>query len=362
MQRREFVGLIAATSIASPWLKASSLADQTVTPIKNVDAPESFTHRFAQLGSVKLHYIEEGKGPLVLLLHGIPYLWISWRHQIAALASSGYRVVAPDLRGFGQSSAPADVADYEVLKVVGDLVALMQVLGEKSAIIVGHDLGSRVAYAAVELRPDLFRGLVMVNSPGAPRDEFPPSASWAQIRAKTGKRYYHDYFQTPGLPDAQMNADIRQTLHRILVSVSGSAKGEYRWRPLLGKDETILDTFPDSKSLPEWLPPQVFDYYVEQYKRNGFTPALNYYRCLEKNWEQTPFLSGRKLSQPALFIGGVEDPSREIFMPAYDALEANLPNLPNLRKKLLLDGVGHDAMEEKPEVTNRLLLEFLPSL
>lgn len=324
-----------------------------------VDDPSSYDHRFADVNGLRLHYVEEGQGPLVLLVHGFPYLWFAWRHQIRALASAGYRIVAPDLRGFGQSDAPAGVQDYEVLKAVGDLVGLVHTLSETSAIIVGHDLGSRVAYAAAEVRPDMFRALVMVNTPVPPRDARSPAEGWNQIQAATGKRFYHHYFQEPGLADTLMNADIGKMLRSTLYSVSGSAPGDERWRLFIGEDETILDTVTDPQRLPDWLPATVLDYYVAEYRRHGFTPTLNYYRCLERNWEQTPFLDGLRPPQPSLFIGGADDPGNEASAPTYDRLEQNLPNL---RQKLLLPGVGHDAAEEQPAKVNGLLLEFLRGL
>ena len=328
--------------------------------MNSVEDPQSFDHRFATVNGIRLHYVDEGKGPLVLLLHGIPYIWYTWRHQIRALAAAGYRVVVPDFRGFGQSDVPPDGQSYEAVNVVGDIVGLIRSLDEKtSAIVVGHDLGSRVAHYCAELRPDLFRALVMVNTPVGPRDMRSPSEVFKQIRSTTGKRFYHDYFQDVGATDREMNADIRKTLRSILYSVSGSAVGSERWRILIGPKETILDTFHDPERLPEWLPAQAFDYYVSEYERHGFTPALNYYRCLERNWEQTPFLEGLRPLQPTLLIGGAADPSNELSAPTYNQLESHLPNL---RKKVLLEGVGHDAPEEKPETVNRMLLEFLSAV
>src|SRR3982751_4296713 len=148
-----------------------------------VNDPESFNHRFSTTNGVRLHYVDEGKGPLVLLIHGFPYIWYEWRHQIRALADSGFRAVAPDLRGYGQSDAPADMLRYDSFNVVGDLVDLIYSLGESSAVIVGHDIGSKISYNAVELRPDLFRGLVLVNGAGGPRPPISPNFVFAQTQA-----------------------------------------------------------------------------------------------------------------------------------------------------------------------------------
>lgn len=327
--------------------------------MNNDDNPRSFNHRFADVGEIRLHYVEEGEGPLVVLIHGFPYLWYTWRHQIRPLAAAGYHVVAPDLRGFGQSDAPEAVENYEILRAVGDVVGLANALGESSAVLVGHDLGSRVAYYAASARPDMFRAFVMLNSPESTRATHKPSDGWKRIRAATGKRYYHDYFQDLGVADAEMNADIRKTLRSSLYSVSASASAHERWRPLLNDGETIPDTSFDPEWLPAWLSAEALDYYAGEYERHGFTPPLNYYRCLDRNWQQTAFLDRHKPQQPVMFIGGTVDPGLEFFAPIYDRLESDLPNL---QTKVLLDGVGHDAAEEDPETVNQMLLRFLGTL
>jgi pimeloyl-ACP methyl ester carboxylesterase len=156
-----------------------------------------------------------------------------------------------------------------------------------------------------------------------------------------------------------MNADIRQTLGSIFYSVSGSAVGDEHWRPFLSDGETALDTVSDPDQLPNRLPARALDCYVSEYERYGFTPPLSYYRCLDRNWEQAPFLDGLRPQQPSLFIGRTADPSREAFTPTYNQLESHLPNL---RKKVLPEGVGHSAAEEKPEAVSRMLLEFLAAV
>jgi pimeloyl-ACP methyl ester carboxylesterase len=179
------------------------------------------------------------------------------------------------------------------------------------------------------------------------------------MQAASGRRFYMHYFQEPGIADAQMNADIYKTLRGSFYSVSGSASDEERWRVSVGDGETILDTFVDPEQLPAWLSEQALDYYVSEYERHGFTPPLNYYRNLDRNWELTPFLDGLRPSLPSFFIGGADDPSNEFNKPAFDTLEDTLPDL---RGKVVLEGVGHDCPEEKPEELNRNLLEFLAGL
>ena len=317
---------------------------------------QSFTHRFAQINGIRLHYVDEGQGPCVILLHGFPYLWFMWRRQIRSLAAAGYRVVAPDIRGFGRSDCRADAASCDMLHCVGDLVGLMQVLDETSAVIVGHDLGAWVAYAAAQMRPDLFGALVMLNTPVTSREARRPGDSWRMLSEKAGRRFYQAVFDQRIEAESVMNADIRRTLRSIYYSISGNAVGEQRWRLFIAQGETFLDTVHDPQQLPEWLSQTALDYYVSEYSRNGFGAPLSHYQARNRNWELMAFLEGLKVRQPSLFIGGAADPAAEFFMASYEKLESHLPDL---RGKVLLEGVGHSAAEEQPEVISRMLLAFL---
>jgi epoxide hydrolase A/B len=325
----------------------------------DVDDPQGFAHHYVQTNGIRLHYVQEGEGPLVILLHGFPYLWYMWRRQVRALAAAGYRVVAPDIRGFGRSDCPAEPESCDMLHCVGDLVGLVQELGETSAVVIGHDLGAWVAYAAAQMRPDLFRALAMLNTPVTPRETQRPSDTWQLLASKTGKRFYQQYFQQREEAEAVMNADIRKTLSSIYYSISGDAVGEQLWRLFVAGDETFLDTVYEPEQLPAWLPGVALDYYVGEYARNGFAAPLSHYQARDRNWEQSAFLAGLKVLQPSLFIGGAADPAAELFIPNYDQLESHLPNLCN---KVLLAGVGHSAAEEQPQVVSEMLLAFLAEL
>jgi pimeloyl-ACP methyl ester carboxylesterase len=325
----------------------------------DADDPGAFNHCFAEANGIRMHYIDEGQGPLVILLHGFPYLWYMWRRQIAALAEAGFRVVVPDQRGFGQTDRPDSIEAYDISQAVGDMVGLMAASGETSAVIIGHDLGAWVAQAAAMLRPDLFRGLVILNTPVPPRGKIKPTVALREM-AK-GRVYHHLYFQQIGKPDSELASDPRKTLRSIFYSVSGSAVGAERWRLFIEPGEPILNAFTDPKEFPSWLSARAIDYYVDEYTRTGFTGALNYYRCRDRNWEITAFLDGAVVHQPSLFIGGAADPSLEPveIRALYDRLETHLPAL---QKKVLLPGVGHSAAEERADQVNTLLLEFLEQL
>ena len=236
-----------------------SMTAQSTQPAPSADDPQSFSHHFAQTNFIRTHYVEEGQGPLVILVHGIPYIWYWWRRQIRPLAAAGYRVVAPDVRGFGQSDCPADTRRYSIFHAVADIVDLMAALGENAAVIVGHDMGSRIARAAVEMRPDLFRGLVMINSPVGRWESSKPSDGWKKIQAATGKRFYHHYLQDGG---EEMNEDVRKTLRSAFYSVSGSAarsqqlfQPSQRWRKfcIRGRTCAVPYEFREPISLPSLI-------------------------------------------------------------------------------------------------------------
>lgn len=323
------------------------------------DDPDAFNHCFAEVNGIRMHYIDEGQGPLVIMLHGFPYLWYMWRRQIVALAEAGFRVVVPDQRGFGQTERPDPIEAYDISQSVGDIVGLLAALGETSAVLVGHDVGARVAQSAAMLRPDLFSGLVMLNTPVPPRGRVKPTIG-LQAMAK-GREYHHLYFRQIGKPDRELASDTRKTLRSIFYSVSGSAVGAERWRLFLEPGEPILNAFTEPKEFPSWLSARAIDYYVDEYMRTGFTGALNYYRCRDRNWEITAFLDGAVVRQPSLFIGGAADPSLEAIelRGLYDQLDTHLPGL---QKKVLLPGVGHSAAEEAVDQVNEMLLEFLVEL
>ena len=333
---------------------ASNVAASGELPI---DDPSRFNHKFAQINGIKMHYVVEGKGPLVVLLHGFPLSWYSWRAQIPALVDAGYRVAVPDQRGYGQTEKPKNVEAYDITQLVGDVVGLIQELGEESAVVVGWDWGSPVAWTTAQLRPDLIRGLVMVSSPYQPRTPIAPSSVWPKT-VKEGT-FYQEYFQEPGKVESELSTNPRKYMLGILYSLSGSAPAEEKWRFVMKDGEKIADVITIPDKLPPWLSEKAFDFYANEYTRYGFIGALNWYRAIDRSWEATSFLSGAKIHQPALFVAGDKDPGIVWGRNAFDNLEQNVPNL---RKKVLLSGVGHLAPEEQPEEFNKLLIEFLKGL
>ena len=286
----------------------------------------------------------------MLLCHGFPESWYSWRHQLQALATAGYHAVAPDLRGFGQSDRPPKVEAYDIFQLTGDLVGLVNALGEGPAMIVGHDWGAMIAWHAVLFRPDLFRALALLSVPYVPRRSTSQS-QWEAARYP-GKIFYQAMLRSPQA-DLFFAADIRARLVRSLWMLSGDVPPGARWRPV---SDTAL---PFTPSLPDGLPPWVsaadVDFLEAEYRRAGFTGGLNYYRNCDRNWELTPFLDGARISQPALFVAGEKDPVLDFLGEEYASLEANVPSL---RQKILIPGAGHWIQQERPHEVNALLVGF----
>jgi pimeloyl-ACP methyl ester carboxylesterase len=308
--------------------------------------------RFISTNGIRMHYVEAGAGPLVVLLHGFPESWHSWRHQLNALAQAGFHVVAPDLRGYGQTEQPKELEAYDIFQLTGDVVGLVHALGEKSAVIVGHDWGAAVTAYAALFRPDLFRAVALLSVPYSPRGKMKPT-EWEQHKYP-GKVFYQAALRAPGA-DAFLMSDVRMSLWKSLYSLSGEAEEADRWSPV--RDPAVRGV-PVVPKMPSWLSEQDLDFLEAEYRRAGFTGGLNYYRNMDRNWTLTPFLDGAKILQPTLFIAGDRDPVIEFTRPAYDRLAANIPNL---RNNVLLPGVGHWTQQERPGEVNRLLIEFLKS-
>ena len=312
-------------------------------------------HRFVQTNGIRMHYVEAGSGPLVVLCHGFPESWYSWRHQIPALAQAGFHVVAPDMRGYGQTDRPEAVEAYDIFQLTGDIVGLVNALSEKPAVIVGHDWGAWITPYAALFRPDLFRAVGLLSVPYFPRMGVSPS-EWERQKYP-GKIFYQAMFRSPGAENI-FQADVRASLLSGLYSASGDAAPDERWNPVI--DPSAPPRVPAAPNkLPPWLTEQNLDFFTTEFKRSGFAGGLNYYRNVDRNWALTPFLDGAKLLQPTIFIAGDKDAVIEFWDEEFNALETNVPNL---KKKAVLPGAGHWTQQERPKEVNELLIGFLKSL
>jgi pimeloyl-ACP methyl ester carboxylesterase len=310
--------------------------------------------QFIATNGIRMHCVEAGSGPLVVLLHGFPESWHSWRHQLGALAGAGFHAVAPDLRGYGQTDRPESLEAYDIFQLTGDVVGLVNALGEQSASIIGHDWGALITAYAALFRPDLFRAVALLSVPYVPRRSV-NQTEWEQQKYP-GKIFYQAALRGAG-SDQFLMSDVRSSLLKGLYSLSGDAEDQDRWSPV--RDPTAARGIATVPKMPSWLSEQDLDFLEAEYRRAGFTGGLNYYRNMDRNWALTPFLDGAKIMQPTLFIAGDRDPVIGFLRDEYNALGTNIPNL---RNNVLLPGVGHWTQQERPHEVNRLLIEFLQGL
>ncbi|WP_055555611.1 alpha/beta fold hydrolase [Streptomyces sp. NBRC 110028] len=316
-------------------------------------------HDVVEVNGVRLHIAEQGEGPLVLLLHGFPESWYSWRHQFGPLAEAGYRVVAPDQRGYARSEQPEDIASYSLLHLAGDVIGLIRALGEEQAVVVGHDWGAPVAWITAMLRPDVVRAVAGLSVPPAlPTGMAPPSAT----RTYYGEGFYQNYFQQPGVADAELGQDIASSLRRILYSGSGDNPRTERPRPWVVPDgKSLLDTVPEPEQLPGWLTEADIEVFARDYAEHGtraFTGPLNWYRNIERNQELLAPFRGRGIEVPALYMVGDRDLVTSF--RGVNTLRASLRRIvPRLHDEVTLHGCGHWTQQERPDEVNAALRDFL---
>ncbi|CAN5919293.1 alpha/beta hydrolase [soil metagenome] len=305
---------------------------------------------------ITLHVTEEGRGPLVLLCHGWPELAYSWRHQMSALAGAGYRVVAPDMRGYGGSSVPHDIGAYSIAALVGDMVGLVAALGETRACIIGHDWGANVAWAAALMRPDLFAAVAALSVPHRPRNA--AAAPMAMLRAAGLDNFYWFYFDREGVAEAEFERDIESALRRVLVAGSGDAPADSGMSLMVAPGGGFLDGSVDPAVLPGWLSEADVDVFAASFRRNGFRGPFNWYRNIDRNWDIMAPFQGARVMPPALFVAGTRD--AVILSPmGRAALESLAASVPNLRETVLIPGGGHWIQQERPAEVNAALLQFL---
>jgi pimeloyl-ACP methyl ester carboxylesterase len=316
----------------------------------------SISHRHVSSNGIRMRLAEAGpdNGPRVILAHGWPESWYSWRYQIPALADAGYRVIVPDLRGFGGSEAPQDIASYDVLNLVEDLAGLLPECGADEAVIVGHDWGAVVAWHCALVHPGKFRAVAALSVPHFGRPEQAPTRIWKQ---RYGDHFYYIlYHQEPGRAEREYDADPRGLLSMLYASpdtpreppaIADNHKDSGGWIGRWGRP----------KHLPAWLSEDDMAFYVAQYDRSGFRGGLNYYRNFDRNWELTRDLD-QVVQVPALFIAGDQDLA-VAHLSAPELEERMSPFVPRLRDFVWLRGAGHWVQQERSADCNAALLEFL---
>lgn len=323
---------------------------------------DALQHHTEHLNGIDLHWVEAGEGPLVLLVHGFPESWYSWRCQLPVLAEAGYRAVAIDVRGYGGSASPEAIEEYRMLRHVADNLALVKALGEESAVVVGHDWGAPIAWASAQLRPDVFRAVAGISVPFTPPGPTRPTDAFAAMGGD--EEFYISYFQEPGRAEAEIEEDVRGWLEGIYFTSSGEGVRAAKAADLglavnIPPGARMRDRFVKPEQPPAWLSEGDLDFYVAEFSRSGFAGPLNRYRNVDRDWQDLSVFRGRPIEVPALFVGGeLDGPTRW----GSRAIERFPRTLPRLHRCEILPGCGHWVQQERPEEVNALLLEFLAAV
>jgi pimeloyl-ACP methyl ester carboxylesterase len=349
---------------------------------------ERLQSKVLAVGAQRIHVVSAGTGPLVVLCHGFPESWYSWRHQLGALAEAGYRAVALDMRGYGRSSKPAMAHDYRITELVADCVGVVKALGEETAVIVGHDWGAPVAWTAAWTRPEVFRAVIGVSIPfggrglmalpTSPFGERRPSEVEREL-AGPGMLFYQEYFRRPGMIEREFEEDVRGWLSGGFYSFSAAPPLP---EELAGVDFTTLpdemlipvlrgtglciphgakmkDRMIVPDELPAWLTAADLDFYAAEFERTGIAAGLNYYRAINLDWELLAGQEDKPVEVPALFIGGDRD---VVTIWARDALARAREMVPQMREHVILSDCGHWIQQEQPAACTAAILEFLGGL
>ncbi|MCP3853905.1 MAG: alpha/beta hydrolase [Actinomycetia bacterium] len=324
-------------------------------------------HNTIHGNGINIHYVSKGEGPLVVFCHGWPESWYSWRHQIPAVADAGFRAIAMSMRGYGGTDAPQDVGAYTINHLVGDVVAVVNALGEEDAVVVGHDWGAPVAWYSALMRPDMFRAVAALSVPFIPPiGGLPEGVTMNDMMAQTAgpdRDYYRLFFQEPGRAEADLEADIERTMRGVLYSISGDAIAngdlDEGWDGFFPAGQTMSEQLIIPEELPAWLHEDDLAFYVEEITRTGFRGGFNWYRNINTLPACLAPWVGTTIEQPAFYMGGSTD---MIAGNTPEAIEGTRAALPGLRHLEILEGAGHWLQQERPDEVNAALLEFLAGL
>ena len=317
------------------------------------------THRMIETNGIRLHVAEQGEGPLVILCHGFPECWYSWRHQLPALAKAGFRAVAPDLRGYGRSDRPEGVEKYTILDDIGDIVGLVDALGAKQAVIAGHDIGAAIAWQTALLRPDRFRAVIALSPPFRSRgfgDQGPPTT----LMPRTENAVFYQLFLQNPAAEAGLGRDLRLTFRYQFYTLSGDSP------PSAGVGGLPPGMMPrkggfmtDPPSLPAWVTESDIDVYIKEYARSGFHGPLAWWRNIDRGWELMAPFAGAEVTVPALYMAGDRDFVASVFS---QDIAKQLALVPKLRPPIMLPGCGHWTQQERAPEVSAAMIDFLRQL
>lgn len=315
--------------------------------------------RYVQSGDCTIRVAVEGSGPLVLMVHGWPESWYSWRHQLGPVAAAGFTAAAIDVRGYGGSSKPHQVEAYDMASIIADNQAVADQLGGGKAILVGHDWGAPIVWNTAWADTQRFTAVCGMSIPHMGHGSAPMIDVARKMFTENGLFFYMVYFQDEGVAEAEFERDVRDTIRRIYFGWSGDAP-EGAWPFGKKHGDPFLPGLINPEKFPAWLKEEDIDYLVKEFEGSGFRGPLNRYRNFHRDFAATSRLAGTKITQPALFMAGDRDMGIRMF--GRDPETRMRDHFAELRGFHMIPGAGHWNQQEKPAETNKLLIDWLKSL
>jgi len=321
-------------------------------------ADRPYALHMIETNGLRVRAAVEGTGPLVIMVHGWPELWYSWRHQIRLIADAGYRVIAPDMRGYGGSDKPHAVEAYDMASLMGDVVGIIDAFDTPSAILIGHDWGAPICWNTAAMYPDRVSAIAALSVRYPKRGPTSTMDLWRRLYAD--RFFYQLYFEDEGVAEAELEADVARSLRKIYFALCGDAPAADYWldRPAEGG---LLGPLIDPKPFPGWLTDGDLDYYTANFSGGGFRGPINRYRNQDRDFEMLPDMATGPVLQPCCFIAGSRDPVRH-FVPGRDLYEDVGRHCADLRFARIIEGAGHWVQQEAPDKVTEALLEFLSAL
>jgi len=322
-----------------------------------ISTSNNWAHHHAQINGITMHYVEQGEGIPIVLCHGFPHLWFSWHRQIPVLAAAGFRVIAPDMRGMGQTEAPSDTNEYSVAKITADLIGLLDHLEIDKAIFTGLDFGAFACYDLAMIFPERMIAVIGLENPAAPHNpEVPPLTEYAEMASE---HFLHiEYFREAGPADRALAASPREFFRKVFWVLSAAGDFQKMWTHPPGT--TYIDAMDEpSQALPwRWLNELELEFFVSEYSRSGFTGGLNWYRSMDIKWLERKIFEGKTSEVPAYFIGSEQDIDLEAFH-GDDPISLMRAQFPKLQNVIMIPNAGHMLQLEKSDDCNRALLTQL---
>jgi len=324
---------------------------------------ENIEFKIVESNGINIRLAMMGEGPLVIFCHGWPESWYSYRHQLPVVADAGFKAVAYDVRGYGESDKPYEVEAYTMRNMTNDVIGIIDVLGYDTAITIGHDWGGPIALNTAALNEDRITATGTLSVPFTGRGPMPTLDLWKEIYKD--RFFYQLYFQKEGIAEEEFESNLSKSLFMTYTNSDGRGmkfnfeKGQSGLVTEKTKDSTFLEGMEMFKDFPNWFTKEDLDYFVSQFEMSGLRGPFNRYRAQNIDWHEIPELEGKILEQPAFFVTGTLDPVN-FFVPTDQSLTERIkPNYKNLLFAEELEGIGHWTQQEAPEEVNNFILNFL---